>query len=138
LGDFPDIFAKSNTISLDFSTIVLMYLVAIFSGVIIGKIYKKRLGNTQNHKDSVWLYTFHKLNRDDRKYIHIITSANEEFMGSVKRYSDDIEEGKIILIENPSIIVRDENYKCIKEIKIGTELLFTENDIRRIFFIDET
>ncbi|MCM1986166.1 hypothetical protein [Methanococcoides seepicolus] len=137
---YSDAFVKPTAISLDYSTIIFMYLAAIILGSFIGKRRKNEKhgdGNKINN-DSVWVVTLSNLAKKKGKYAYIITSSDEEFYGRVKRYSGDADDEKMILIDKPSMIIRDQKQECIDEIQIWEEILFTESDIKRISFNDKT
>jgi hypothetical protein len=65
----------------------------------------------------------------------VYTENGSEYKGKVHMMGIE-ENPREILLRNPVWIVRNETHDVIKEIAMGTEILFTEKDVRRIVLFD--
>lgn len=68
-------------------------------------------------------------------YVLIYSKNGLEYKGQL-HYSGGKETAKEITIRKPKLILRDKNWKMLREIKMGEEILFTEKDIQRIVFFE--
>ena len=68
-------------------------------------------------------------------YVMIYTTDGREFKGML-RYYDSGGRGNQVIIENPKIVIRDESWKKKYEIPLGYRLLFLNESIREIVFLN--
>ena len=64
-------------------------------------------------------------------YVMVYTDDGCEYKGWIHFY-DKTEDKQELIIGDPKLILRDKNWKVLKEIKMGHEMLFTQKDIRRV------
>ena len=66
-------------------------------------------------------------------YVLVYTQDGLEYKGQL-HYSGGRETPHDLTIRHPKLIVRDEKWKVLREIRMGNEILFNEKDIKRIVF----
>jgi hypothetical protein len=69
-------------------------------------------------------------------YVLVYTKDGLEYKGQL-HYSGGEETPQEITIRKPKLILRDKNWKVLREIEMGKEILFRESDIKRIVFFNE-
>jgi hypothetical protein len=65
------------------------------------------------------------------------TEKGLEYKGRTHVYGIKGENNRELVMEEPKQIFRDKNGKVIKELPMGAEILFLQNDIRHIVFLEE-
>jgi len=70
-------------------------------------------------------------------YVLVYTQDGLEYKGQL-HYSGGVETAHEITIRKPKLVLRDKNWKLLKEINMGEEILFGEEDIKRIIFFKKT
>ena len=68
-------------------------------------------------------------------YVLVYTQNGLEYKGEL-HYAGGKESPKEIAIRKPKLILRNKNWKVLREIKRGKEILFTEKDIQRVVFFE--
>ncbi len=121
----------------DYEKLSFLYLGSIILGLVLGLIslYVSHRGY-QPVAGEVWSIALKRLNKDEGKFITIFTSDSLEFSGKVRLYHEDAP--REILIEDPIQIIRNKEMEAIDELEWGKEILFTEDDIKRIVFYEST
>lgn len=123
----------------DYQKVISLYLIAIIVGSVFGFITKWIVhGDYEARSGQVWSIALKKLNKEEGRFITILTTDNLEFSGKIRIYSTREDSPREILIEEPIQIIRNEKMVAIDEIEWGKEIIFTEGDIRRIVFYEST
>lgn len=119
-----------------FSPIPLFYLIVltILFGFIFGAFVKYILlkGNV-GYPGSCWEVAYDKI-QDKGAYVLVYTSNNLEFKGKVHYYAAE-DFPRELVIKDPKIILRDDKMNILKEKEWGKEILFREDDIKRVVFL---
>ena len=118
---------KINTILINYG---LSFLISIMIAVIVkSKLYP-------NHTVALhepWSNFLVETSQDGASYVTVFTSDGCEIVGKLKQFTHKKNEPKEISIEDPYLIIRDENTKIPEStMDIGKSVLFTEGDIKRI------
>ena len=69
-------------------------------------------------------------------WVIVYTKDGFEYKGILHLYGTKGEHPRELVIEKPKLILRDKNGKLLNEIKTGSEILFLQEDIRRVIFFD--
>lgn len=111
--------------------LAFLFGLSLIFGTIPGLIVKK--GFRRNVvMGSCW--TLSLKNASKRiSWVLVYTQDECEYKGQL-HYSGGEETPHGITIRKPRLILRDDNWKVTKEIKMGEEILFGETDIKRIVF----
>jgi len=64
-------------------------------------------------------------------YVLVYTEDGNEYKGWIQ-YADQSEEKSELVLGDPKLILRDKKWSVVDEIEMGSALLLTENDIRRV------
>lgn len=75
-------------------------------------------------KEGCWVIIYTDDGREYMGYLHYSGTSGDEFPREIS-------------IRNPTVILRDCEWKIKKEIECGKEVLFSEDDVRRIVFYEE-
>jgi hypothetical protein len=70
-------------------------------------------------------------------WVMVHTEKGLEYKGRTYLYGTEGENNRELVIEEPKLIVRDEKGKMLLEKPMGQEILFLQNDIRRVVFLEE-
>jgi len=108
--------------------LALLFGLAVFYGVVPGIIAKIVIGGNQVVGEC-W-DEFGK-GLGDSADILVFTKDGREYKGWIKLY-DCTEDRYELIIGDPEFILRDDKWKVLQEIKMGSEMLFTQKDILRI------
>lgn len=123
----------------EIETIFKLFLICILLGIFSG--FVGRYVIYPHHKpisQDVWNTSLKKQSKDGAPYVTVITSDSSEFEGKLLWFSHRKHEPRELVLEEPTQIIRDKDMKAVSEIKRGTEILFTQGDIKRITFNDDT
>ena len=73
----------------------------------------------------------------DKKHLWVVvyTEKGLEYKGRLHIYGTKGEHPRELVIEKPKLIKRNKEGKVLNEIKMGSEILFLQKDIRRIVFL---
>lgn len=76
---------------------------------------------------------------ENKKHLWAIvyTENGLEYKGRLHIYGIEGEHNRELVIEEPKLIKRDNNGKVLNEIQVGREILFLQNDIKRIAFLED-
>lgn len=66
--------------------------------------------------------------------VTLITSDGSEFEGQILMFAHRVNERREIVLEKPEQILRNDLKEEVSRIEFGSEILFTQDDIRRIVF----
>lgn len=114
--------------------LALLFGLALFWGLSSGLFARLVVGRNQVISEC-WDEFGKRLG--DGSYVLVYTEDGREYKGWICFY--DHSEGKYeLIIGDPKLILRDKNWKVLKEIKTGQEMLFTQKDIRRIASLKPT
>ena len=69
-------------------------------------------------------------------WVIVYTKDGFEYKGILHLSGTKGEHSRELVIEKPKLILRDKNGKLLNEIKTGSEILFLQEDIRRVIFFD--
>ena len=69
-------------------------------------------------------------------WVIVYTNDGREYKG-ILHYSGGGESPREISIRRPKIVLRDDEWKVSKEVKMGKEIFFQERDVQRIVFFRE-
>jgi hypothetical protein len=107
---------------------------SLISGTLSGVIVKK--GFRRNvFMGSCWSLSLKKASTRISDVL-IYTQDGLEYRGRL-HYSGGEETPREVTIRKPKLILRDKNWKVLREINMGEEILFGEKDIKRIVFFKE-
>lgn len=77
-----------------------------------------------------------KIASKEGSWIIVYTDDGREYKGTL-HYSGSADEPREISIRQPKMIIRNDKGDVVKELKIGKEIFFSEDDIKRIVFFKE-
>lgn len=115
----------------------LSYLIilAILFGIAIGLVIKYIiLGGKVGYPGGCWELAYKKIRDKGGAYVIVYTDNNLEFKGKV-RYSGKEDDPRELIIKDPKLILRDDKMNVVEEKDWGNEILFTEDDIKRVVFL---
>lgn len=69
-------------------------------------------------------------------WVIVYTNDEREYKGHL-HYSGGGDSPREISIRSPKLILRDNKFKVLKEVKVGKEIFFQEKDVQRIVFFKE-
>jgi hypothetical protein len=114
--------------------LVILFGLSLIFGIVPGLVVK--LGFRRNvFMGSCWTLSLEKASKRV-SYILIYTQDGLEYKGQL-HYSGGVETLHEITMREPKLILRDKNWKVLREIKMGEEILFGEKDIKRIVFFEK-
>jgi hypothetical protein len=73
---------------------------------------------------------------EEGTYVLVYTANNEEYKGELQS-AGVAESPKEIVVKNPKLILRNADLSIKSEMKIGTCMIFNENDVRRVVFLKD-
>jgi len=113
---------------------LFLFGLSLALGIIPSLIVKKRFRRNVG-RGNCWTTSLN--NASERvSYILVYTQDGLEYKGKL-HYSGGEETPHAITIRKPKLILRNKNWKVLREIDLGKEILFREKDIKRIVFFKE-
>lgn len=115
----------------------LSYLIvlAILFGFIFGAFVKYvLLRGVVGYPGSCWDIAFGKV-QEKGAYVLVYTDNNLEFKGKAS-YTGKEDLPRELIIKDPKLILRDDKMNVVEEKEWGKEILFTEDDIKRVVFLE--
>jgi len=113
---------------------VLLIIYTMVVGTALGfamKPFRKGI-----HIGSSWDLAVKKMGRKENVFIIVYTESGQEYKGLL-HYADFGEGKKGLIMKNPKLILRGQNWNVLDEVEVGREILFSEKDVRRVLFFDE-
>ena len=84
-----------------------------------------------------WNVCMSRMERQQHYWVIIHTEKGLEYKGRTHVYGTEGENNRELVIEEPKLIIRDKNGKVLEEKPMGAEILFLQNDVRHIVFLEE-
>ena len=122
-----DIFVPIN-LSLILS---LAILPSIFLGYVSRRLFRKGIS-----EGDCWAKCFAAITKCG-SYALVYTTDGKEYKGIVCIAGIGENSPKEVVLNEPKIILRDENFKVLSEVANGKVMLFNENNISRIAFLND-
>lgn len=86
---------------------------------------------------TTWDLVVQKVRQRKGGYVLVYTEDGSEYKGKLHYVGSGEEVSRSsLIIENPKLVRRDKDWVVIEEIEMGGEMLFTNNDIRRVLFFE--
>lgn len=119
---------------LEVKTVLYIYVICIFGSFCLAWVFRKIFfPNYWVRLREPWSVFLEEINKNEASYVTVIASDNSEIEGKIRMFANKRNESREIIIEDPVQIVRNSETKVqTSKMKIGEEILFTKDDIRRI------
>ena len=111
-------------------TFILATVFGVGSGLIARKLFRKGITSGECWEECI------KNAAEKGSYVLVYTQSNEEYMGELL-LGGMFEATKEIVIKNPMLIIRNNDFTVKDTLELGTTMYFCESDIRRIAFLNE-
>jgi hypothetical protein len=116
------------------SNMIVLVVLVVALGVALGGIFRLMF---KGEGGSIWNDTFERINRAGGSTLLVITQSDKEYKGIASFASQSSpEEKKELIISSPTLVVRNPDGTVLNEVEMGTEILFINEDIKRIIILD--
>ena len=129
-----DVDSIRDGIFLPINLITIMSLSLIFGslpGILVRYCFRKRIV-----RGDCWDVCMARAKSKKHFWVIVYTKDGLEYKGRLHIYGTKGEHPRELVIEDPKLIQKSEG-KVPKEIKMGSEILFLQEDIRRIVFLQD-
>lgn len=99
-------------------------------GVLLRYGFRKRIV-----RGDCWNVCMARVKSKKSPWVIVYTEKGLEYKGRLHIFGTEGEHPRELVIEKPKLIQRNNEGKVLKEIKMGSEILFLQKDIRRIVFL---
>lgn len=118
------------------STLFLILTLSLSFGLIPGGIvryaFRKRVV-----RGDCWDVCMSRADSTKNWWVIVYTQNGLEYKGRLHVYGTEGEYRRELVIEEPKLIQRDSDGRVKREVQAGKEILFSQQDIRRIAFLEE-
>jgi hypothetical protein len=119
---------------LKIKTVIYIYVTCIAVSFFLAWLFRKIFfPNYWVRLREPWSVFLEEINKNEASYVTVITSDSSEIEGKIRMFANKSNESREIIIEDPVQIIRNSETKVqTSKMKLGEEILFTKDDIRRI------
>ena len=114
---------------------ILMGLSLVFG--LAPSLVTRRVLRQRFVRGDCWNVCMNRMDKQGHYWVIVHTEKGLEYKGRTHVYGTEGENNRELVIDNPKLIIRDEKGKVIEEKPMGAEILFLQNDIKRVVFLED-
>jgi hypothetical protein len=124
-----------DSIFMPINLTIVMSLSLLFG--IVPSLVTRVLFRERVTRGDCWDTCMRNMEKMKHYWVIVHTEKGLEYKGRTHVYGTEGENNRELVIEEPKLIIRDDEGKVIKELPMGAEILFLQNDIKHIVFLEK-